>query len=140
MDGPPHWRFSQSILYVCPLTWFAGALLPVVRDGRDRTQACFQARRHKGGNHRVTHCSFFLQHSCVKEFCLQLVQPLLEHPIQLSVSFDTVEVNAVRGQSGLIHSSQLMFDVHEDHSSGVSTCEVPQDVIPPDDSLVVPSS
>ena len=57
-----------------------------------------------------------------------------------SLSFDTVEVNAVRGQSGLIHSSQLMFNVHEDHSSGVSTCEVPQDVIPPDDSLVVPSS
>ena len=64
----------------------------------------------------------------------------MEDSIQLSLSFDTVEVDAVRGQSGLIHSSQLMFDVHEDHSSGVPTCEVPQDVIPPDDSLVVPSS
>ena len=111
MNSPPHRCLSQ-----------AGALLPVVRDGRDRTQACFQARRHKGGNHRVTHCSFFLQHSCVKEFCFQLVQPLLEDSIQSSLSFNTVEVNAIRGQSGLIHGSQLMFDVHEDHSSGISTC------------------
>ena len=114
--------------------------MPVVCDGRDRTPACFQARGHKGGNHRVTRCSFFLQHSCVKEFCFQLVQPLLEDSIQPSLSIDTVEMDAVRGQSGLIHSSQLMFDVHEDHSSGIPTCEVPQDVFPPDYSLVVPSS
>ena len=41
--------------------------------------------------------------------------------------------------TGLIHSSQLMFDVHEDHSSGIPTCEIPQDIILPDDSFVVPS-
>ena len=45
-------------------------------------------------------------------------------------------MDAVRGQSGLIHSSQLMFDVHEDHSSVIPTCEIPQDIIPPDHSTL----
>ena len=113
---PPHHRcFSQPILYVCSSTWFTGALLPVICDDWDRTQACFQVRRHKGGDHRITHRSLFLQHSCVKEFCFQLIQPFLEDSIQPSLSFDTVEVDAICGQSGLIHGSQFMFNVHEDH-------------------------
>ena len=45
-----------------------------------------------------------------------------EDSIQPSLSFDAVEVDAIRGQSGLIHGSQLMFNVHEDHSSGISIC------------------
>ena len=114
--------FSQPILYVCSSTWFTGALLPVICDGWDRTQARFQVRRYKGGDHRITHRSLFLQYSCVKEFCFQLIQPFLEDSIQPSLSFDTVEVDAICGQSGLIHGSQFMFNVHEDHSSGILIC------------------
>ena len=60
--------------------------------------------------------------------------------VQPSLSFYTIEVDAVRGQPGLIHSSQLMFDVPDDCPSGLPTCEIPQDIIPPDHSLTGLSS
>ena len=45
--------------------------------------------------------------------------------VQSSLSFYVIEVDAVRSQPGLIHSSQIIFVVQKDHPSGVPTCEIP---------------
>ena len=139
VGGPPHGIFSQSISYISSVPGFAGALRLVDGHGWDRSQACFQVRRHKGGNCRLVRYSFFLQHSRVKNVYFQLVQSLLEHSVQPSLSFYAIKVNAVSGQPGLIHSPQLVFDIHKDHPSGILTCKIPQDVVPPDHSFVVSS-
>ena len=59
--------------------------------------------------------------------------------VQPSLSFYAIKVNAVSGQPGLIHSPQLVFDIHKDHPSGILTCKIPQDVVSPDHSFVVSS-
>ena len=57
--------------------------------------------------------------------------------VQPSLSLDAVKVDAVSSQSGLIHSSQLMLNIHKDHPSGIPTCKIPQDVVPPDYSFIM---
>ena len=140
INGHPHWRFSQSILNICSLTWVARALLSIVRHGRGHPQACFQVKRHKGGNHRFVRCSSMLlcQRILLPTHLIALRSMLLCQRVLLPTHLIALgrlcsnkpvllyyRIDAVRGQPGLIHSSQLMFDVHEDHSSGIPTCEIP---------------
>ena len=49
-------------------------------------------------------------------------------------------MDSIGGKSGLIHSSEFVFNIHEDHPSSITTRQISQYVVPPDGSFVMPPS